>query len=344
MHRKFLKILFTASIIASFACLPAKADKYAVGQKVMADPTGIGNFKSGVVTEILPFDRYRVQLDDEIGRYEPTVMLEKNMKAAGAAAPAGNNTAGTASGGATNGGSAAAATNATGGRFSVGQRVMADATGIGLFKAGVVTEVLPFDRFRVQLDEEVGKYGPTVMLLRNIRAGAPAAPSAQTQSPTIANAQNPAAQTPHIPPHAQLPAAAQNPLHQTPPNNPATQPHYEHAGADDSPEWHKPGKGAPPSGTYVCESDSPGYAAAGDRLVIQGNTYRGIGQEGNFHPYTLGAINRINWSAGLMSIPEGYTIKHSYYYGPDYMGRPLIKIYYRSKSGWNHCIDCFMGK
>lgn len=342
MPQKFSKILFATSIILAFAGLPAHAEKYAVGQKVMADPTGLGNFKSGVVTEVLPFDRYRVQLDDEIGRYEPTVMLERNMKAGGAAPNAAGNAAGTASGGTTNAGSTAtgAATNAVGGKFSVGQRVMADGTGIGLFKAGVITEILPFDRFRVQLDEEVGKYGPTVMLLRNMKGGAPAPPTAPAQNAIAATPQAPGnAHTPRTP------AAAPNPVHQAPANTtPAAQPHDEHAGADDSPEWHKPGKGAPPSGTYVCESDSPGYAAAGDRLVIQGNTYRGIGQEGGFHPYTLGAINRINWSAGLMSIPDGYTIKHSYYYGPDYMGRPLIKIYYRSKAGWNHCIDCFMGK
>lgn len=341
MPQRFTKNLIAASLIAILACLPANAEKYAVGQRVMADATGIGNFKSGVVTEVLPFDRYRVQLDDEIGRYEPTVMLERNMKAGGVAPAASNNATGTAGGGGTNngGGTATGATNAIGGKFSVGQRVMADATGIGLFKAGVITEVLPFDRFRVQLDEEVGKYGPTVMLLKNMKSGAGAAAATPARNPAAATPQAPAT---HVP---QAPAAAPNPVHRAPVNTaPATQPHDEHAGADDSPEWHKPGKGAPPSGTYVCESDSPGYAAAGDRLVIQGNTYRGIGQEGGFHPYTLGAINRINWSAGLMSIPDGYTIKHSYYYGPDYMGRPLIKIYYRSKSGWNHCIDCFMGK
>jgi translation initiation factor IF-1 len=313
-------------------------ENYTVGQKVMGDPTGLGNMKPGVVTEVLPFDRYRVQFDDEIG-HGPTVMLERNMKKGGAATQAGTN-GGTASG--ANAGPAAGANIGTaggGGNFSAGQRVMADATGIGNFKAGVITEVLPFDRFRVQFDDEVGKYDPTVILKKNMKAG-----GAPTQNPAtnpVATATQPANPA-HNPTHQQ--PAHQAPAQQPAAQQPAQQPHDEHAADSDSPQWHTQGKGAPPSGRYVCEGDAVGFNPAGDGLEIRGNTYRGIGQEGGFHPYTLGALNRINWSAGLMSLPDGTTIKHSYYHGPDYMGRPLIKIYYRSKSGWNHCVDCFMGK
>lgn len=330
---KLISILISAFL--SCAQIPAQAQadgKYTVGQHVMADATGLGNFRPGVVTEVLPYQRYRVQMDDEIGKQDPWVMLERNMKPSSQASAPANNT-----------GTTTGAASKTTGSFSVGQRVMADVSGIGQFKAGVITEVLPYDRFRVQFDDEVGKYDPWVVLLRNMKAGGPAAAPQQHAANTPQNIPNTATTANHAaaPAHNPAPAAT----HTTAPQQTTTQPHDEHAGDSDSPQWHTPGKGAPPSGKYVCDKiGAGGYGAVGDGLEIRGNTYRGIGQEGGFHPYTLGAINRITWSAGLMSLPDSWTIKHSYYAGPDYMGRPLIKIYYRSKSGFNDCIDCYIGK
>lgn len=104
-----------------------------------------------------------------------------------------------------------------------------------------------------------------------------------------------------------------------------------------------PGLGAPPSGVYNCQKIGQSYMGFGP-LEIRGNTYRGIGAKGDFHPFTVDASGQIKWSAGIGGLPEGWTIRSSFYAGKDAQGRPLIKIYYRSKSGWNDLIDCVMEK
>ena len=323
-------VLFALLLLATPCSQAQNTGKYTLGQRVMADPTGLGNMRAGVVTEVLPFERYRVQLDDEVGKQGPTVMLERNMKAGAPPVQAGTPAA------------AFAAGKPIVETFTVGQRIMGDPTGLGNNRPGVVTEVLQFDRYRVQFDEEVGKQGPWVMLARNMKTGAPVAP-AVTLAQTAFHASPAATGRNQSQAYNPLPVRQNSAPHITPPatQKAAPQPHDEHSGDADSPEWHVPGKGAPPNGMYECEKiGSAGFAAVGDGLEIRGNTYRGIGQSGGFHPYTLGAINRITWSGGIASLPDSWAIKHSYYAGPDFQGHPLIKICYRSKSGWNDCIDC----
>lgn len=335
MRRSVGVIVFvTAFLLIATPCSQAQtAAKYSLGQRVMADPTGLGNMRAGVVTEVLPFERYRVQLDEEVGRQGPIVMLERNMKA-GAPPPQSGTPA-----------AAFAAGQPIVGSFTLGQRIIGDPTGLGNMRAGVVTEVLQFDRYRVQFDDEVGRSGPTVMLARNMKLGTVAS-SASTTVVTQTPSFNPGrVLTPSNQIQANNPVRTAQPAAQHAPQPVAQQaqqqPHDEHAGDADSPQWHTPGKGAPPSGSYECNKiGSAGFSSVGDGLEISGNTYRGIGKTGGFHPYTLGAINRITWTGGIRSLPDSWTIKHSYYAGPDYMGRPLIKIYYRSTSGWNDCIDC----
>ena len=103
------------------------------------------------------------------------------------------------------------------------------------------------------------------------------------------------------------------------------------------------GLGAPPSGVYNAHKISPGGQLIGlGKLEIQGNTYRGIAG-GPFHPYTVAGDGNITWSRGLTGMPDGWTYVRSVYVGKDYRGRPLIKVYYRSTSGWNDAFDCVLG-
>ena len=103
------------------------------------------------------------------------------------------------------------------------------------------------------------------------------------------------------------------------------------------------GLGAPPSGIYNAHKISPGGQLMGlGKLEIQGNTYRGIAG-GSLSPYTVAGDGNITWSRGLTGMPEGWTYVRSVYVGKDYRGRPLIKVYYRSTSGWNDAFDCVLG-
>ncbi len=103
------------------------------------------------------------------------------------------------------------------------------------------------------------------------------------------------------------------------------------------------GLGAPPSGIYNAHKISPGGQLMGlGKLEIQGNTYRGIAG-GSFSPYTVAGDGNITWSRGLTGMPNGWTYVRSVYVGKDYKGRPLIKVYYRSTSGWNDAFDCVLG-
>ena len=103
------------------------------------------------------------------------------------------------------------------------------------------------------------------------------------------------------------------------------------------------GLGAPPSGIYNAHKISPGGQLMGlGKLEIKGNTYRGIAG-GPFSPFTVAGDGNITWSGGLTGMPNGWTYVRSVYVGKDYRGRPLIKVYYRSSSGWNDAFDCVLG-
>jgi hypothetical protein len=104
-----------------------------------------------------------------------------------------------------------------------------------------------------------------------------------------------------------------------------------------------PGLGAPPNGVYQSQKIGQTYGGMGP-LEIRGKTYRGLGNEGKFQPFTVEANGMIKWSAGIAGLPDGWTIRSSYYAGKDSQGRPMIKIYYRTKAGWNDLIDCIMEK
>ncbi len=97
--------------------------------------------------------------------------------------------------------------------------------------------------------------------------------------------------------------------------------------------------GAPPDGVYVCQKIGQTYMGLGD-LDIRGGRYRGIGPDRGFHPFTVGAGGEIAWSDGIAGLPDGWTIRRSLYAGLDEGGRPIIKIDYTSRSGWNDRIDC----
>jgi hypothetical protein len=98
-------------------------------------------------------------------------------------------------------------------------------------------------------------------------------------------------------------------------------------------------QGAPPDGTYVCQKIGQTYTGLGN-LDIRGNQYRGIGPDGGFHPFSVSGNGQITWSAGITGLPDGWTIRASFYAGLEHMGRPIIKIDYTSRAGWNDRIDC----
>jgi hypothetical protein len=74
-------------------------------------------------------------------------------------------------------------------------------------------------------------------------------------------------------------------------------------------------------------------------LEIRNGTYRGLDKTGGFAPMNINGAGNITWSQGLRGMPDGWQLKESRYVGGDSMGRPLIQIYYRSKSGWNEMMD-----
>lgn len=106
----------------------------------------------------------------------------------------------------------------------------------------------------------------------------------------------------------------------------------------------KPGKGAPPAGVYNAEKISGGSFIGLGKLEIRGKTYRGFVEpgQGTFAPYTVDGGNNIVWSKGIEGMPTGWTILHSRWVGSNERGKPLIEIYYRSKSGNTDLIDCVL--
>ncbi|MBI5172829.1 MAG: hypothetical protein SFV17_08970 [Candidatus Obscuribacter sp.] len=304
-------IIFAVSSTLLQVASPAFAEHFKVGDRVDADVMHIGIWKSGVITEVLPFERYRVQLDEEVGRYEPTVCLERFIRAGAGGSQANKDAAPKTSytGGA-----------ALSGQFKVGQRVMADATRIGNFKPGTITELLPYGRFRVQFDDEIGRYEPTVITEGFIKAAdnlSPPKTDVNAGPQTGAHKSAPVQAIPHTPPATKISTKA----------------------AGDEGEGLPEGKGAPPSGKYVAQKISPGGQLMGlGNLEIRGNSYRGIAG-GGMAPFSVSGGN-IVWSAGITGLPEGWVIRKSVYRGLDHMGRPYIQVYYRSKSGFNDCFDC----
>jgi hypothetical protein len=95
---------------------------------------------------------------------------------------------------------------------------------------------------------------------------------------------------------------------------------------------------APPSGTYVCQKISGSALIGLGNLEIRGDTYSGFGG-GSFAPFTVSDGN-IAWTRGIRGLPDGWTVTSSQFAGPDYLGRPLIKIGYRTSRGSTDLIDC----
>lgn len=98
-------------------------------------------------------------------------------------------------------------------------------------------------------------------------------------------------------------------------------------------------KGAPPNGEYNCMKISSGQLIHLGTLEIRNGTYRGLDKTGGFAPMNINGAGNITWSQGFRGMPDGWQLKESRYVGGDSMGRPLIQIYYRSKSGWNEMMD-----
>ena len=100
-----------------------------------------------------------------------------------------------------------------------------------------------------------------------------------------------------------------------------------------------PAKGSPPDGEYNCMKISGSSLIHLGTLEIRGGTYRGLSKAGGFSPMIVSGGGNITWSQGLRGMPEGWKVTDSRYVGGDEHGRPLIKIYYRSGSGWNEVMD-----
>lgn len=99
--------------------------------------------------------------------------------------------------------------------------------------------------------------------------------------------------------------------------------------------------GAPPDGAYNCIKISGNQLISLGTLEIKGRTYRGMAG-GAFAPFTLDADNAMVLSKGLTGMPDGWKITSVKYTGKDEEGRPLIRISYRSKSGFAEVIDAVM--
>lgn len=98
--------------------------------------------------------------------------------------------------------------------------------------------------------------------------------------------------------------------------------------------------GAPPDGIYTCNKISGRSYIHIGTIEIRGRTYKGFSsQQGSFHPFTMDASGGIVFTAGLTSLPDGWTLKPAKYVGPDYKGHPLIRVYYTSARGAAEVID-----
>ena len=198
--------------------------------------------------------------------------------------------------------------------------IMAGAPERALWRLGIISKIEKGEYF-IRLDngeERSLPIRPDKHWVRASQAPALAPPLAPTVAP------KPTVTTP-TPPAAPQPKTAPVPTRDTK--------------AESDPALKPPGLGAPPNGVYTCQKIGQTYMGLGP-LEIRGKTYRGIGKDGDFHPFTVDAAGQIAWSAGVAGLPKGWSIRSSYFAGKDAQGRPLIKIYYRSASGFNDLIDC----
>lgn len=213
--------------------------------------------------------------------------------------------------------------------FNVGDRIEADPTLLGNWKPGVVLkENLKGWSYQVHLD---GENDPTFCKADHIK-------HSNTQKNPAQAARVAQAHT-----NLQTPVSNSAAHSASPQTSPSTAPaNRANNGNDSKPQ----GKGAPPAGIYNCEKISGSTYIGLGKIEIRGNTYRGIDEEGRgtFHPFSVDSSGSITWSHGLTGMPDGWSLKSSSYAGLDYKGRPLIKIYYTSKSGWNDLIDCVREK
>lgn len=88
------------------------------------------------------------------------------------------------------------------------------------------------------------------------------------------------------------------------------------------------GVGAPPDGHYELYKLSVGSFIRIGSIEIRGNNYRGLTQDGAFHPYTIDTDGGITWTGGLVGMPQGWQLKKSFYTGLDPGGKPRIEVKY----------------
>ncbi|QQR57791.1 MAG: hypothetical protein IPG59_22935 [Candidatus Melainabacteria bacterium] len=306
MSAKFFKSLFAFSLFAISASVAPDAIAQAVGSKVQVSPFSMANQWFGAtVVEDLGGGSFKVRLDKRPGYPdgEEYVVAKKWMKAAAAgapAAPAANNAPQPVNGGAQPGGEAPEQTAPQAG-FSIGQRVMANSihTEGSYWHPGTITGEPAPGMFEVHFDHNNLKLA---VKKEWIKGGAPA----KANTAPANNANNNAV--------------------------PATNAKANQGGKADV------GKGAPPSGEYTCNMLSGGMFIHIGTLEIQGNNYRGFTKSGPFHAYTTSGGN-LNLSSGLVSMPEGFTLKSVAYVGGDSKGRPMIKIRYVGPTGYHDTID-----
>ena len=212
--------------------------------------------------------------------------------------------------------------------FKAGDRVevdiiMAGAEDRAMWKTGTVSRI-ENGEYVIRLDNGEERSMPIRLDKHWVRASQTAAPKKPDPMPAKADKNG------STPPQGRPPgpgATGQKP--QSPPD------------AESDPALKPPGLGAPPSGVYKSQKIGQTYGGMGS-LEIRGKTYRGLGDEGKFQPFTVETDGQIKWSAGIAGLPDGWTIRSSFYAGKDSLGRPMIKIYYRSKAGWNDLLDCIM--
>lgn len=303
MSAKFFKSLFALSVFAISASAAPDAMAEAVGSKVQVSPFSMASQWFGAtVVEDLGGGSFKVRLDKRPGYPdgEEYVVAKKWMKAAASA----NGATPAASGTPTD--TAPATSNApqatpqvTQGGFSIGQRVMANS---------IHTEGSYWHPGTITGEPAPGMY--EVHFDHNNLKLAVKKEWIKSGAPAKANT-----------------APANNANHNAPPQASANQ-----GGKADV------GKGAPPSGEYTCNMLSGGMFIHIGTLEIQGGTYRGFTKSGPFHAYTTSGGN-LNLSSGLVSMPEGFTLKSVAYVGGDSKGRPMIKIRYVGPTGYHDTID-----
>jgi hypothetical protein len=108
-------------------------------------------------------------------------------------------------------------------------------------------------------------------------------------------------------------------------------------GADQAASESGSGAGGLPDGEYLCSYNSGGMLMTLGAVTIRGNRYSGF-SGGRFSPYSR-TQETLNFPAGFVGVPDGYTVVESrYLMGSD--GEPFIEISYGSPSGWRDTWTC----